>query len=144
MSYTSTLTSSEIQQNVKRMYLRLLRSTKTISNIKQRIETQNQIKESFRQNKSIDNKQVIDDMLLKAQSSLSYIKIISTKVKSESPNGITRIVFNNKEMNENQTNERKPISNWTGTNMDPDAVSRHYHGLKRAGFQNNSHAKGIF
>eukprot|EP00568_Trieres_chinensis_P001499 CAMPEP_0183295354 /NCGR_PEP_ID=MMETSP0160_2-20130417/3340_1 /TAXON_ID=2839 ORGANISM="Odontella Sinensis, Strain Grunow 1884" /NCGR_SAMPLE_ID=MMETSP0160_2 /ASSEMBLY_ACC=CAM_ASM_000250 /LENGTH=156 /DNA_ID=CAMNT_0025456823 /DNA_START=55 /DNA_END=525 /DNA_ORIENTATION=- len=36
------------------------------------------------------------------------------------------------------------VSNWDGKNLDPCSVKRHYHGLKRLGFKNNLHAKGIF
>ena len=43
-----------------------------------------------------------------------------------------------------KTVSRKAVSNWTGKNMDPDAVARHYAGLKRAGFKDNTHAKGGF
>jgi len=35
-------------------------------------------------------------------------------------------------------------TNWDGNNMDPCSMKRHFGGLKRAGFQNNSHAKGMF
>lgn len=42
-------------------------------------------------------------------------------------------------------NKGKPIvTNWHGSNLDPDSVSRHNRSLKRAGFQNNRHAKGVF
>jgi len=36
------------------------------------------------------------------------------------------------------------ISNWNGKNMDPCSVNIHKGQLKRMGFQNNLHAKGIF
>ena len=36
------------------------------------------------------------------------------------------------------------ISNWDGKNLDPDSVKQHNHQLKRMGYLNNSHAKGIF
>jgi hypothetical protein len=36
------------------------------------------------------------------------------------------------------------VSNWDGKNMDPCMVKRHNVSLKRAGFVNNTHAKGIF
>jgi hypothetical protein len=35
-------------------------------------------------------------------------------------------------------------TNWDGKNLDPDSVRRHKQQLKRAGFVNNLHAKGIF
>ncbi len=36
----------------------------------------------------------------------------------------------------------KPVSNWTGTNMDPDSVKKHYNTLKRAGFRDNKDVMG--
>mmetsp|Transcript_5073 Transcript_5073/g.12844 ORF Transcript_5073/g.12844 Transcript_5073/m.12844 type:complete len:198 (-) Transcript_5073:169-762(-) len=36
------------------------------------------------------------------------------------------------------------VSNWDGKNLDPEQVKRHNHHLKRLGFRNNGHAKGIF
>jgi len=36
------------------------------------------------------------------------------------------------------------VSNWDGKNLDPCQVKRHNVSLKRAGFVNNTHAKGIF
>jgi hypothetical protein len=36
------------------------------------------------------------------------------------------------------------VSNWDGNNLDPESVKRHRQQLKRAGFVNNQHAKGIF
>ena len=36
------------------------------------------------------------------------------------------------------------VSNWDGKNLDPEQVKRHNHHLKRLGFRNNAHAKGIF
>jgi hypothetical protein len=38
----------------------------------------------------------------------------------------------------------KPITNWTGSNIDPDSLARHNASLKRMGFRDNAHAKGIF
>lgn len=36
------------------------------------------------------------------------------------------------------------LSNWDGQNMDPCSVSKHNGQLKRMGFLNNLHAKGLF
>ena len=38
--------------------------------------------------------------------------------------------------------EKARWSNWTGSNLDPDSVSKHRNLLNRAGFRDNSHAKG--
>lgn len=35
-------------------------------------------------------------------------------------------------------------TNWDGKNLDPESVKRHRQQLKRCGFVNNAHAKGIF
>ena len=40
--------------------------------------------------------------------------------------------------------ERARVSNFDGKNMDPCLVKRHHQGLKRCGFVNNLHAKGMF
>ena len=40
--------------------------------------------------------------------------------------------------------EKIVISNWDGSNLDPDSVSRHNHHLDRLGYQNNAHAKGPY
>lgn len=36
------------------------------------------------------------------------------------------------------------LSNWDGKNMDPCAMKTHNGQLRRMGFQNNLHAKGLF
>lgn len=101
------------------------------------------IRKEFRKNKSESIEENIDKMLEKAQSSLSYLKIITPKglLKSNTQAGVTKIVFGDN--NESSTG-RKAVSNWTGSNMDPDSVSKHYQNLNRAGFRDNSHAKGLF
>ena len=38
----------------------------------------------------------------------------------------------------------KPVTNWTGSNINPDSLARHNASLKRMGFRDNAHAKGIF
>jgi predicted metalloprotease len=43
-----------------------------------------------------------------------------------------------------RTDKGYTISPYTGSNLDPQSVTRHRQGLKRAGFINNAHAKGMF
>jgi hypothetical protein len=38
----------------------------------------------------------------------------------------------------------RPHTNWHGSNLDPDSVSRHKAQLKRMRFRDNAHAKGVF
>ena len=85
----------------------------------------------------------------KAASTLGYLKIITPRSKqSEKQTGSVKIVYEvadgSKRSRTGQTPVHKVMSNWTGSNMDPDQVSRHNRSLKRAGFKNNSDAKGIF
>lgn len=42
------------------------------------------------------------------------------------------------------TASHRVVSNWDGSNLDPTSVTRHNQQLKRLGFVNNLHAKGIF
>jgi hypothetical protein len=43
-----------------------------------------------------------------------------------------------------RTDKGYTISPFDGKNLDPESVTRHKKSLRRAGFVNNSHAKGIF
>jgi hypothetical protein len=61
--------------------------------------------------------------------------------------GKTRIVYKDGEAIEGGDpgkRDKAAVSNWTGTNLDPDAVSKHTALLNRAGFRDNAHAKGFF
>ena len=42
------------------------------------------------------------------------------------------------------TQQRKAMSSFDGKNLDPQSVTTHRKLLRRAGFVNNQHAKGIF
>ncbi len=44
--------------------------------------------------------------------------------------------------NGQSTSSRKPLSNWSGNNLDPDSVSMHKETLKRAGFRNHDQVLG--
>lgn len=101
-----------------------------------------QIRLEFRKSADIDDTESVSALLDKAASSLSYMKIVAPrKAPSKNQQGYTRITFGGPK---NAKRPDKAVSNWTGNNLDPDSVARHYHGLKRAGFRNNSDMKGIF
>jgi len=80
-------------------------------------------------------------MLRKANSSLGFLNIISPKRNRAGQEGKTTLVFGT---NKDGTTSSTATSNWHGGNMDPDNVARHSHQLKRAGFRDNAHAKGVF
>jgi hypothetical protein len=100
-----------------------------------------QIRTAFRQNAQEMNVEKINELLLKAQSSISYLKMVTPK-STLNQGGVTRIVFG--EGKDNNGIPTKAVTNWTGKNLDPDSVKRHYQSLKRAGFRDNRHAKGVF
>ena len=98
------------------------------------------IRTEFRKpHKNDMNPAQINELLVKAESNISYLKMITP----------SKIAVNHKDSGEVSTSDgnrgrsgSRVHSNWTGSNMDPDSVARHNASLKRAGFRNNSHAKG--
>ena len=63
--------------------------------------------------------------------------------------GVTRWVYKSggeKDANGEATprKRRQVVSNFDGNNLDPCSVNRHNYQLKRMGFVNNLHAKGLF
>jgi len=128
------MASSVSRAPVLNVYKNLLKLAKSLPADK-REASLSRIRSEFRANVSADAEQ-IDDMLKKANSSLGYLKIVTPR-KQKNQTGVTKIVFG-----EEKEGGRKAMTNWTGSNMDPDQVTRHYAGLKRAGFKGNTHAKG--
>ena len=105
-----------------------------------RLESLQQIRNEFKKNAYEVDEDAVSEHLKKANSTLSFMKIITPK-RSKEQSGSTKIIFGK---DQSGVVTKKAVTNWHGGNMDPDSVSRHYNGLKRAGFYNNSHAKGLF
>ena len=91
----------------------------------------------------------------KAEKKIAFLRIITPKDKTRdkltSSTGISHTIYHDDGTTTTTTDvgvgkipHKARTSNWDGTNMDPCSVKRHYAGLKRAGFVNNAHAKGIF
>jgi hypothetical protein len=121
-------------------YRELLKCARNLTAAQQKVETIQRIRTEFRDNRNESDKDKINELLNKAESSLGYLKIITPKRIGNKQSGFTKLVFGEKAAEQ----QGKAVSNWTGSNMDPDSVKRHYQGLKRAGFRDNSHAKGFF
>lgn len=132
------MSSNEVRLHVLRMYKNLLRICKDLPKDK-KYSTINQIRNEFIRNKNESNAKINESLLTKAASSLGYLKMITPKTSMKGQ-GVTSIIFSSD--GSSKTPVIKAVSNWHGKNMDPDAVKRHYDGLKRAGFKNNSHVKG--
>jgi hypothetical protein len=129
--------------NVVSIYRRMLRMVRGITPNKKREEALVSLRTQFRENAGVEDKDKIAALLTKANSSLGYLKMISPKTRGSASgdskqSGRTRIVYGSSEGKSNT----KVVSNWTGSNMDPDQVKRHYNQLKRAGFTDNSSVKG--
>lgn len=105
-----------------------------------RSDTVSKIRQEFRKNASESDPEIVKKLLHQANSSLSYLKIVTPRNAIKDQSGHTRIIFKNSV--DAGISGSKAVSNWTGKNLDPDAVKRHYNGLKRAGFRNNADVKG--
>jgi hypothetical protein len=125
-----------MRENVLAVYKRLLLLAKRLPEEKRSTSIE-QIRMEFRRNSDESDPSRVEDMLKKANSSLGYLKIVTPKERNNQ-SGVTKIVFGN------QSKISKAVSNWSGSNLDPDSVARHYRSLKRAGFRDNAHAKGFF
>jgi hypothetical protein len=106
----------------------------------QRQETKELIQREYRKNKNAIPDE-IQYLLKKAESTMSYMRMITPKSKSgtASQSGRVTITYGPK-----TKSERKAVTNWHGKNLDPESVSHHFKNLKRAGFHDNNHAKGGF
>jgi hypothetical protein len=82
----------------------------------------------------------------RAEQRLAFLRMITPKTRQSGEGG--RWLYKNGKRVEGGATTRdsngKVVSNWDGKNLDPDNVKRHNHHLKRLGFRNNAHAKGIF
>lgn len=97
--------------------------------------------------RSIADGESAESRLKQAQDRLSFLRISSVKVKPRGESG--RWVYRNGERLENVGGTLRDatghvISPFDGKNLDPESVTRHRKSLKRAGFVNNLHAKGVF
>ena len=120
------------------MYRNMLRLARKVSPEEKRVEVLDSVRREFRRSVTETNEEKIEELLNKANSSLGYLKMITPRSRAHNKDsGRTRIVYG-----EDGPREAKAVSNWTGKNMDPDSVKRHYNGLKRAGFSDNRSVVG--
>mmetsp|Transcript_17876 Transcript_17876/g.25444 ORF Transcript_17876/g.25444 Transcript_17876/m.25444 type:complete len:140 (+) Transcript_17876:69-488(+) len=110
-----------------------------------------QLRNGFRKNANEKQADVVSDLLVEAEKKASFLRIVTPMKQTTTTNngGITTYVYkkNGEIVEENargRDRKSRVHTNWDGRNMDPCAVKRHNAGLRRAGFVNNTHAKGIF
>ncbi len=131
-------TGAAIRKNVLSSYKNMLMLCKKLPVSKQ-MDIRKQIQQAFRSNSNETNSSKIKELVAKAQSSLGYLKIITPKSTSNGE-GYTKIVFDTNQSGKSSSS--KAVSNWTGKNLDPDSVKKHYDTLKRMGYKNNQQPKG--
>ena len=134
-------------------------SYRTLARLLQKVEdgaTQEkgfyELRTSFR--KPLQEGESLDARLQKASERESFLRILTPRDGSSSASsskrgkGGGRWVYKNGKAIENGQGTSllsgSVHSNWDGKNLDPCSVKRHNQQLKRMGFVNNQHAKGIF
>lgn len=132
---------------------------------KQQTGAWKQLREGYRNNANESSPEKITHLIQEAGNKIAFLRIVTpkdmwrntsdalenTSATSSSTNqsGVTRWVYRSsgeKDAN-GQATKRMPqqvVSNFTGSNLDPCNVKRHSQHLKKLGFANNLHAKGLF
>ena len=109
-----------------------------------------ELREGYRKNAAVPENEV-KLFIEEAGKKIAYLRIITPKREwtsgATSEDGTTRWVYSSSGKDEDgKGTVRKTsqvVSNWDGKNLDPCSVKRHNQQLKRAGFVNNLHAKGL-
>lgn len=128
---------------------------------KQRSGAWKQLREGYRRNMNETCPEKIDQQIEEAGKKIAFLRIVTPKdmwrnaseelnqVSSTNQRGVTRWVYrtSGEKDADGKATPRKSgqvVSNFTGSNLDPCNVKRHNQQLKRMGFVNNLHAKGLF
>jgi len=135
----STLPAGVVRGNIISTYRNMLKLAKNVSPQSNSEKMVKMIRTSFR--REVTDAEEVSKLLAKAQSNISYMKMITPKSNSTKDRGEETFAVDTK--GGGRTASKSQVhTNWTGSNMDPDSVARHNASLKRAGFRNNFHAKG--
>ena len=114
---------------------------------KQQTGAWSQLREGYRKNADESDPEKISNLIEEAGKKIAFLRIVTPKASSNQ-SGVTRWVYSKGERDENgeatPRKTRQVVSNFDGGNLDPCSVKRHNQQLKRAGFVNNLHAKGLF
>ena len=90
----------------------------------------------------------VEERLEKANERLSFLKMIVPSASATTGTGGRWVYKDGKRVEGGSAKIRdangRVISNWDGKNLDPDSVKQHNYQLRRMGYRNNAHAKGIF
>jgi len=130
-------------------YRSLLGLIRRLPEPNKRINALEQLRSEFRGHSKASEFE-IPNLLKEAEQRAGFLRIITPKPRKGG--GSTRYLYRKDgcvEVNGEGTKTtdiggRRVHTNWDGKNLDPCSVKRHYYGLKKMGFKNNLHAKGIF
>lgn len=139
----STPNSGAVVRSLYREFLSLVKQQAASS--KKRSSALRDVRTKFREPLAAD--QTVESRLKEAQERLSFLRITTTKVKPRGQAGhwVYRDGKRLEDVNGTLRDDKgRVVSSYDGSNLDPEMVSKHYKNLKRAGFVNNLHAKGIF
>ena len=119
----------------------------------QRPNAVSELRQGYRKHAAAPQEDV-KDLIEEAGKKIAYLRIITPKREwtngansTASEDGTTRWIYSSDGKAEGKARVRKSgqvHTNWDGKNLDPCSVKRHNQQLKRAGFVNNLHAKGLF
>ena len=141
MSGTAASAAAQVRKAYRDLY-HILRQMP----VKERPKLHDELRTRFRQ--PLAANETVQDRIRRATDRASFLRITTVKTKPRGESG--RWIY--KDGQRLQSDEAgtlrdgngRVVSNWDGKNLDPESVKRHRQQLNRAGFVNNSHAKGFF
>ena len=147
MSAAAAATSGSSASAVRSVYRELFHMIRNMKTPQERSKALQELRTSFRDTSST---LTVEERLKKAQDRASFLRITMPQhgKRLRGDNSGTWVYREGEKLqNVNGTlrdSNGRVHTNWDGSNLDPCSVKRHKHSLKRAGFVNNAHAKGIF
>jgi len=137
--------ASTAPDNIRKAYRTLARLIQRLPE-KQVPMARNQLRGDFR--REFRDGETTSDRMQRAGEQIAYLRIVTPKDRASNQSG--RWLYKDGERIEGGqgsnsiTGGGRVHTNWDGSNLDPCSVKRHNQTLRRAGFKNNLHAKGIF
>jgi hypothetical protein len=144
MATTASAVKASTIRNIYRELARLIKVTPDAEKSQQMLQMlQTGFREPLRPSESS-----VEQRLKVAEQKLSFLRMTTVKTRPSGQSG--RWIYKDGERLQSdqggtmRDSKGRVISNFDGNNMDPESITRHRKSLKRAGFVNNSHAKGVF
>jgi hypothetical protein len=165
---TIKMTSRESILSIYRHLARLIKVQKPASSQRWQLK---ELNSTFRKNASLTDPTEIQQCVREAGEKIAYLRIMTPKRVLKQMNANNSDNGNEPSGSSSSSSKRwvytkdgvveivegedgnasafrrdggKVVSNWDGKNLDPCAVKTHHGQLRRMGFQNNLHAKGLF